>query len=340
MTDAPGDHGSSTWSGTCSEPQGHWLPISRAVLRFAIARTDRQQSAETRQDDQNPFSIDAFEKFKSRRDNTSADDVDNETNPLSLHNLGRTLRERAGVRQAEIDLDSGYFTFSFDPPTGGSAVVNLAPWYQAPRGDPVKIDPRLELEALFNNGNGLVLISDEKAKQGAQQYETARAAASFVWNQLILPAFYCSVSSGRVKVYARVQSRVAQFQQLPADLLSRLKIENWWDGTACDPEGDHYYSMHAADSLPKVSPEQVEVLSHQGPVLTRTRGKPGRQKGQGSYALVDQPLLFKMKKIITDKRAASPEEAARMVAREAHGSGTEHSKAERLAKSYRKNPPD
>src|SRR5712664_3833536 len=212
MTDAPGDHGSSTWSGTWSEPQGHWLPISRAVLRFATARTDRQQSAETRQDDQNPFSIDAFEKFKSRRDNTSDDDVDNEANPLSLHNLGRTLRERAGVRQAEIDLDSGYFTFSFDPPTGGSAVVNLPPWYQAPRGNPVKIDPRLELEALFNNGNGLVLISDEKAKQGAQQYEAACAAASFVWNQLILPAFYRSVSSGRVKVYARVQSRVAQFQ--------------------------------------------------------------------------------------------------------------------------------
>jgi hypothetical protein len=47
-----------------------------------------------------------------------------------------------------------------------------------------------------------------------------------------------------------------------------------------------------------------------------------------------------MKKIITDNEAASPEEAARMVARNAHGSGTEHSKAVRLAKSYRKNPPD
>src|SRR5215211_7965584 len=111
MTDPPGGHGSPSSSGTWSEPQGHWLPISRAVLRFAIARTDQQQNDRPGQDEHYPFSIDAFEQFKSRRDNTSADDVDNETNPLSLHNLGRALRERAGVRQAEIDLDSGYFTF-------------------------------------------------------------------------------------------------------------------------------------------------------------------------------------------------------------------------------------
>jgi hypothetical protein len=77
---------------------------------------------------------------------------------------------------------------SDDPHTGESAAVSLAPWYQAPRGDPVKINPRLELEALFNTGNGLVLISDEKAKQHAQQYETACAAASFVWHQLLRPA--------------------------------------------------------------------------------------------------------------------------------------------------------
>jgi hypothetical protein len=78
---------------------------------------------------------------------------------------------------------------------------------------------------------------------------------------LMLPAFDRSVSSGRVKVYARIQSRLAQFQQLPADLWSRLRVLDWFGGAACDPEGNCYYSIHAADSLPQVSPPQAEASS-------------------------------------------------------------------------------
>ena len=243
MTDAPSDRGSLTWYGRWWEPQGEWLPIARAVFRFAIVHPSGQRSAETHQDDSNPFSIEAFEKFKSRRDKTGADFVDNETNPLSLHSLLLTLRDKARARGAEIDVDRGNFRFFFAPPTGGAAVMVFAPWHLAPLPGPVEIDPRLELEARFNKGNGLVTISDEEAKQNAQQHEAARAAASFVWNQLMLPAFDRSVSSGRVKVYARVESRLAQFQQLPADLWSRLKVQEWYDGGAArDPEGSCYYS--------------------------------------------------------------------------------------------------
>jgi hypothetical protein len=198
----------------------------------------------------------------------------------------------------------------------------------------VRIDPRLELEALFNNGSGLVLVSDEEAKQSGQQYETARAAASFVWNQLMLPAFDRSVSSGRVKVYARVGSRMAQFQQLPADLWSRLKIQEWYEGgAACDPEGSRYYSIHAAESLSKVASPQAKASSDPRPVIT---SRPGKQKGQGSFERMDQPLLSKMAQLLSEGKVASPEAAARMVARNAHGSGTEDSKAERLARLYRK----
>jgi hypothetical protein len=213
--------------------------------------------------------------------------------------------------------------------------MSVSPWNLAPRRNPVKplkIDPRIELEALFNKGSsGFVLISDEEGKQSAQQYEAARAAAGFVWNQLMVPAFDRSVSSGRVRVYARVQSRLAQFQQLPADLWSRLKVLNWYDGGACDPEGNCYYSIHAADSLP-----QAEPSSDHGPITANISGKPGRRKGQGSYEPLDQPLVLKMEQLLIEKKVASPEAAARMVAREAHGSGTEDSKAERLAKLYRR----
>jgi hypothetical protein len=209
--------GCSTQNCTWSEPQEHWLPISRAVFRFAIAHTEGQQSAETYQDDQNPFSIESFEKFKSRRDNASADVVDNETNPLSLHNLTRTLRDEAHADQVESDMD-GNFMFMFNPPSGGSSVFSVFPRSLGLQRNPVKIDPQLELEALFNKGNGLVLVNDEEAKQSDQQYKAARAAVSLVWNQLLLPDFARSVSAGRINLFARVESRTATFRQLPADL--------------------------------------------------------------------------------------------------------------------------
>ena len=62
-----------------------------------------------------------------------------------------------------------------------------------------------------------------------------------------------------------------------------------------------------------------------------------RKKGDGSYADIDLPLLDEMKELISSHRAASPEEAARMLAKKALGSGSEESKAERLAKRYREN---
>lgn len=77
---------------------------------------------------------------------------------------------------------------------------------------------------------------------------------------------------------------------------------------------------------------------HQGDVNTRaarTKSR-GRKPGQGSYASVDAPFLLEMSLIISQGRAASPEEAARQVAPRAFGYGTDDSKAERLARRFRK----
>lgn len=62
----------------------------------------------------------------------------------------------------------------------------------------------------------------------------------------------------------------------------------------------------------------------------------GRSKGDGSYAQIDEPLLEKMDKLIESHKAASPEAAARLVAHEAHGAGTERSKITRLANRFLK----
>jgi hypothetical protein len=259
MTDAPSDRGSLSRHDTWSEPQGEWLPIARAVFRFAIAHSDRPQT-ETFQDDPRPFSIEAFEKFKSRQDKADANVVDNETNVLSLHNLTTTLREMAGAHRAEINLDEG-FRFYFDRPTGGATLMGYAPWHVALPRDPVEIDPQLELEALFNKGDGLYSIDDEEATLTAKHVDAIHAATSHVWYRLILPAFDRLVSAGRVKVYGRVRSPLTQFQLLPADLWSRLALDDWQHGTARDPDGTRYYSIHAADSLPKVSPMQASTIA-------------------------------------------------------------------------------
>jgi hypothetical protein len=259
MTDAPSDRDSLTPRCMWWEPPGDWLPIARAVFRFAITHSARPRSTETFQDDSNPFSIEALKKFKSRQDKADADIVHNETDPLSLYNLTATLRDKACARRAEIDLDEGYFRFCFDLPTGGAALMSYAPWHLDLPRDPVEIDPKLEWEARFNRGNGFVMVDDETATLGAQQDEAAHKATRYVWNQSMLPAFNRLVSVGRVKVYARVKSPVAQLQELPADLWLRLKVEDWQHGTARDAQADRYYSIHAADSLPQVSPPQAEA---------------------------------------------------------------------------------
>jgi hypothetical protein len=61
----------------------------------------------------------------------------------------------------------------------------------------------------------------------------------------------------------------------------------------------------------------------------------GRKKGDGSYEGLDVPLLKKMSLALKKGQAASPEEAARLVAGEAHGGGTLKSKGERLARRFR-----
>jgi hypothetical protein len=301
MTDAPSDRDFLTRDAMWSEPQADWLPIARAVFRLAITHSGRWQSTKAfLQHDLNPISIEALKEFKSRQDKADADLVDNETDPLSLYNLTTTLLNRACAHRAEIDLDEACFTFSFDRAAcSPSCVIGGPPWaLLIPPRDPVEIDPWLELEreARFNQGDGLYLADDEEATHRAQQFEAVRAATNHVWNQLMLPAFGQLVSAGRVKVYAQVESRVAQFRQLPAHLWSKLTVENWQHGTACDPEGNRYYSIHAADSLPKVSPTQasttaVEIAATKA-LASELRGSPNLSRKQASNWLMTNGYPF------------------------------------------------
>jgi hypothetical protein len=63
--------------------------------------------------------------------------------------------------------------------------------------------------------------------------------------------------------------------------------------------------------------------------------RPGRKPGQGSYAEIDLPLISEMAELLRQLKAASPEEAAKLVADRAHGNATFESKVDRLAKRFR-----
>jgi hypothetical protein len=81
--------------------------------------------------------------------------------------------------------------------------------------------------------------------------------------------------------------------------------------------------------------DSIDKFAGQPTTEPKAANRPGRRAGQGSLAAIDAPLLVEMKRLIENLEAASPEEAARMVANSAHGSGTIDSKAERLARRFR-----
>ncbi|WP_426531773.1 hypothetical protein [Bradyrhizobium sp. McL0615] len=93
---------------------------------------------------------------------------------------------------------------------------------------------------------------------------------------------------------------------------------------------------HCVAALAPQPGSAAEALQPESTLKEVTPKKsPGRKKGDGSFAELDRPILKKMEELISTHRAASPEEAARILAGKAHGAGSLESKTERLAKRYR-----
>jgi len=67
----------------------------------------------------------------------------------------------------------------------------------------------------------------------------------------------------------------------------------------------------------------------------KTKTRSGRPPGSGSWNVTDEPLLNEMREAIVSGQAKSPDDAARLFADRASGSGTPASKQTRLAKKYR-----
>jgi hypothetical protein len=243
------------------DPQGDWVPIGRAVFRFGMAGSDGSTPSETPPGGTDLFSRETFEQSRSREGASGINLAKYETKPPSLEDLAKLLQEKTHAREVEIDQEDGRFIFGFDLLGGGASVYGVTPWVLLAMPEaPLAIDPRVEAEALFDK-EGLVRISDEDAEYEAQQNRAVREATGLVWRQHMLRAFDRSVAEGRVKLYARVQSPLAPFLQLPKDLWARLDVVEWQHGVARDSEGTVYYSLHADDSSQKTSAAQSNIVA-------------------------------------------------------------------------------
>jgi hypothetical protein len=107
-----------------------------------------------------------------------------------------------------------------------------------------------------------------------------------------------------------------------------------------DPTVTIFVSEHDLQRLmAKEEVKQEAVSPPFSPIEVATpfagKRRRGRRKGQGSFESLDLPLLQEMKGLIASGAAASPEEAARILAPKAHGGGSVESKTERLARRFR-----
>ncbi len=87
----------------------------------------------------------------------------------------------------------------------------------------------------------------------------------------------------------------------------------------------------AAADVHALAPEEDAVMTSD-PLTTKRRG---RTPGSGGFGRADKPLLAEMQQLIADGMAASPNDAARIVAPKARGASVSAAQ-DRLRKAYRK----
>ena len=97
-----------------------------------------------------------------------------------------------------------------------SVQLTGAPWdfLAEPIGIGVNIDPKIEAEALFSAGP-MVPVRDEEEAQFKKEDDAIRKATGLVWRQYMLRDFDRAVSERDLRLFARIGSVTAPFDQLP-----------------------------------------------------------------------------------------------------------------------------
>jgi hypothetical protein len=272
-----------------AEPMNDWIPIGRAIFQFGIASDPATTNGTPKPII--PFASRAFEHPSERAFTTEP--AEHQSVPPSVEKLIYLLQAKTQAREVVIDQNQGLFHFSFVSPGGGAIVACGTPWeILAKPNEPTRIDPRSEAEALFSK-TGLVRVSDDEAAPAAGQFELVRQAAELAWRRYMLPTFDRAVLNGRIRIYARVQSVLAPFQELPRDLWPQLDVFDWGHGNACDAHGALYHSLHAADAHP-LSLRQQSIARDEGQaidvVAENLRHDPALRKSDAWALLLSRKL--------------------------------------------------
>jgi hypothetical protein len=209
------------------KPAADWLPLREAVFIFGVAADDMTTDV-----DDKPFDT-----------STDAETREIDATPSLIRRLTQMLEEKSGATRAEIDSSASIFSFFFDD--NGSMSISGPPWTILSGGTahtpqvPTRTAP---------NAEGFVRIDDEQAAHQSSRYQAVREATGLVWRQFMVRDFDRAVSSGVVVLYARPQSVLADFEQLPADAWPLLEVADWQNGVAVAPDGSTYWSIHVQHS--------------------------------------------------------------------------------------------
>jgi hypothetical protein len=211
------------------KPKPDWLSLAKAVFKFGIA------------------------------DEKATGPVGTAATAFSLPRLIDILKEESGANHVEIDPDQCTFTFQF---SGDRSVWGGKPWTFLEDISRSKLAAHLkeDTETLFNK-NGFVTISDAEAAEGVNKLTAIRAATGLVWRQFILREFNRAIARNGVSLFARIESPLAPFEELPADVWPLLSILDWQTAIARTPEGRLLYSIHAQGPKASISTVRDETAA-------------------------------------------------------------------------------
>jgi len=152
-----------------------------------------------------------------------------------LRECTEALATRSAADEAKIDPMKRIFSFQYI--IDEFSLIG-PPWViLEERGgnyDP-EVDVKMTTESVVDG-------DDPRLKR---RYGAIWEATDYVWNHLMLPAFARAISAGAVALYARRHSTSASFQRLPVDVWPLLRVVDWSNGTAFDPDSRVYFSIHA-----------------------------------------------------------------------------------------------
>jgi hypothetical protein len=194
-----------------------------------------------------------------------------------------------------------------------------------------------------------LLARNEQEVLQLDEYQDARAVQHFQSNYVFKKAevfFRTILRDEELTAYVRdpgdgSRLRLAIAQWLTYPLILRLDLPPTFGGDFLDDSPlSGNPSTFVRGARRPVFFDRGEFDTWFNKIFPKSKHAGGRPTGSGSYAPMDEPLLWKMRELIQSKQAKSANDAASKVAKESQGGGTIDSRQRRLHRTYLHKFPD